>query len=282
MQQRFTNQMELRVVGLSRSGNHAIINWILSQARGRYCFLNCAEGKSNPFITARPMDDGLPYQTNIVGFDLVAEQRRRCRRKDLLLVSYEDSFLGHALSDEYEREHDDWVGRSRRRLDVLILRDPLNLFASRLRSGHDAGVTQTAARVWKQHARAFTAPDRYFRHEPVRIAYNRWCADESYRRSIATQLGLTFTDAGRDRVASCNGGSSFDALRYDGAAERMKVLERWRRYIDNDRYIRHIDPTMLDLTRTVFGDLPGVRAVGERRRALSPSTVDAQVIGRAA
>jgi hypothetical protein len=30
------------MVAMSRSGSHAIINWILAQAPGRTCFLNCA------------------------------------------------------------------------------------------------------------------------------------------------------------------------------------------------------------------------------------------------
>jgi hypothetical protein len=35
----------------------------------------------------------------------------------------------------FEQHHDQWVGASWQRYDVLILRDPFNLFASRLRAG---------------------------------------------------------------------------------------------------------------------------------------------------
>jgi hypothetical protein len=50
--QDFHNRNEWRAVGMSRSGNHAIIQWLLAQAKGRTCFLNCTEPKNNPF--ARP------------------------------------------------------------------------------------------------------------------------------------------------------------------------------------------------------------------------------------
>jgi hypothetical protein len=52
---RHLNRVEIRVIGMSRSGNHAIIDWVLSQARGRMCFLNCAEPGTNPFRSARPV-----------------------------------------------------------------------------------------------------------------------------------------------------------------------------------------------------------------------------------
>ena len=52
------NENEIRVVGMSRSGNHAIINWILQGIRGPYCFLNCAEAGHNPFAWARPLKPG--------------------------------------------------------------------------------------------------------------------------------------------------------------------------------------------------------------------------------
>lgn len=59
-----------------------------------------------------------------------------------------------------EHRHDADVSRSARRLEVLILRDPLNLFASRLASGIGDVSEQTAVRVWMQHARAFIGDRR--------------------------------------------------------------------------------------------------------------------------
>ncbi len=249
------------MIGLSRSGNHAVIEWLRRQMTGSACVLNCAEGKQNPFLTARPTDSGAPYFTNDRRFDFAAEQGGRFSRKEWLIITYEDSFLGHACSDEYEGKHDRWVGRSALRRDVLILRDPFNLMASRLHAGpRFTGVPPAVAmRIWKQHARQFTGRPRGLRHDPLLVSYNAWCASADYRREIAEALGLRFNDAGRERVARCHGGSSFDRLRYDGRASRMPVGERWRRYANDPDYRALFDSQTLKLAGRVFGELPAAR-----------------------
>jgi hypothetical protein len=248
------NWHEVRVVGLSRSGNHCIINWLLAQVRGRYCFLNCAEGKTNPFRTARPLESGRCFLANYGDFDLAREQAGAFSRKDYLVHSYEDSFLAHACSDEFEAEHDALVGSSARRADVLVLRDPFNLFASRRRMGIDKP-DAVAVRIWKQHAREFLRPRRMARRG-LFLNYNRWCADRDYRQRIAERLGLTFTDSGRDRIARCGGGSSFDGFRFDGHASGMAVVDRWRHAVDDASYRAISDAETVDLAERIFGMAP--------------------------
>ncbi|MEX2672990.1 MAG: hypothetical protein WD294_12870 [Phycisphaeraceae bacterium] len=247
------NECEWRVTGLSRSGNHAVLQWLMAQLRGRFVFLNCAEGGRNPYTSARPMDDGAIYRTNIPGYDLEAEANQVQVPKQHLIFSHEDSFLGRACSATFEKHHDAWVGRSRERVDILILRDPYNLFASRLRNPAGLVPGKSAMRIWKQHARQAAEAPRQLRHNPVVIAYNRWFADETYRRHIAEQLGLAFTDAGRLEVAACNGGSSFDGMSYRHHADRMPVLRRWAHYVDDPDYANLMDPSVMKLARKVFG-----------------------------
>lgn len=260
------NRNELRIIGLSRSGNHALMHWICCQrlgepgvpeGPGRQVMLNCVEGRSNPYWTARPMDDGRSYRTTIAEFDLAAERTGEFQRKDLLIFNHEDSFLAHACSDTYEERHDEWVGRSEVRRDVLLLRDPLNLFASRLRTEGELVKPATAARIWKQHAREFLGKSRRLRHRPVLVNYNRWCVDREYRAVLAAELGLGFTDEGVRAVPRCAGGSAFDGLRFDGRAHRMRVLERWRACRDDPRYRACFDPEMLRLSEAIFGEIPG-------------------------
>ena len=248
------NDVEVRFIGMSRSGNHAVINWILRQAPGRYCFLNCTEGKSNPFATARPMDDGQVALTDIDELDLDAERAGRHARKRHFLFSHEDNFLRNACSDKFEREHDQLVGRSRRRIDLLLLRDPFNLFASRLRAGTSKLSNTIAARMWKQHAReALSARPRMLRNEPVIVLYNRWFTDAGHRRRIAEALELPFSDAGIEDVQACLGGSSFDGLHYHGRASAMRVLDRWRHYAGDPALRAILDRQMVEMSDALFG-----------------------------
>lgn len=252
------NELEIRQVGMSRSGNHALANWILSQAPGRTCFLNCAEPRSNPFDTARPLDDDYSHvaDASYPDFDLAAERRGELSSKDLLLFSHEDTFLGMLSRDgPFERNHDRWVGPSRRRVDVLLLRDPFNLFASRINAGGAGAMSHTALRIWKQHAREFLGLRNHLRPDRVLVSYNRWVDDVDYRREVAEALELPFTDAGRNEVPGVSSGSSFDGRRYDGNAVAMPVLERWKWLADHPRYLESFDAEVLELAAHIFGEV---------------------------
>lgn len=259
------NRCEFRLVGMSRSGNHAIINWIMRQARGRVCFLNCAEPRTNPFATARPMGDGQSRVSNFP-LDLQSELAGRHSYKDYLLYSYEDCYVSMVADDGFEARHDDWVGRSLTRRDVLVLRDPFNLFASRSKSGMYRSrlredepnlVTRSlASRIWKQHAREYLQPGRHLLHRPLAINYNLWVSDSNYRHEIAENLGLQFSDTGIDMVPPTAGGSSFDGVEFDGAGRRMSVLNRWSHFDDDPSFWLGFDRQMIDLSEKIFGSAP--------------------------
>lgn len=248
------NETEIRVVGMSRSGNHAIINWILAQARGRTCFLNCAEPGHNPFVSARPRTPELPgWRAFYDGFDIEAERAGRLTRKDLLIHSYEDTFLGPLKKPENEARHDEWVGRSARRIDLLILRDPRNLFASRLASGYGWLRDELVSRVWSQHAREFLGLRRNLRQERLVVSYSDWVTSADNRRKLAEALDLDFDDRAAHKVPAAAGGSSFDGTAYDGHAEQMPVLRRWHNFIGDPRFHRMLTPEVLGLSERVFG-----------------------------
>lgn len=254
------NRVEMRVVGMSRSGNHAIIDWILAQSPGATCFLNCAEPKTNPFRTLRPLDAaGTAYRTTIGDFDLEAEAAGRWSPKDLLLHSYEDTFLGPFARPEVERAHEAHVGRSARRVDVLVLRDPYNLFASRLASGYGGVPADVGARIWCQHAREYLGRRRHLRNERVMVSFNRWAVDPAYRVELAAALGLLHDPAAGRRVARCAGGSSFDGTVFDGRASEMRVLERWRAFRHEPAFRQLFSPPVVALSRRIFGDVTAER-----------------------
>lgn len=258
------NRHEVRVVGMSRSGNHAILNWIYLQAEGSRCFLNCVEPKTNPFTSARPMDDGQSVWTSNEDLDLAEEAAGRLSPKDWLIYSYEDCFLGMVTHADFENHREAYLGRSAQRTDVLILRDPFNLFASRLRAQYDRVTPATAVRIWKQHANEYLGRRRYLPRHRVAISFNRWADDADYRRELAQQLQLRFTDAGFEEVTPTGGGSSFDGRKFSGRASRMKVLERWKKCADDEQYLSTLDPEMLSLSRSIFGEIPGTEAIVDR------------------
>lgn len=263
------NEVEARVVGLSRSGNHCVIDWILRQLDPPWCFLNCAEGKCDPFETARPLEDGAPMRARLPDAAAATPEQARTARKAWLIHSYEDAFFGHAFSPWFEAEHDRLVGPSRRRIDLIVLRDPLNLFASRA-TLEEAAPGRVAARIWKQHARAFLGRSPHLRHETAAVNFNRFIGSPAYRAALAERLGLRLRDDSLSQVARCAGGSSFDGLSFDGRAEAMPVRERWRAALHDPAWRALFDGEMAALAAGIFEDVPVSLAEADRLAGGAP------------
>lgn len=293
-----TNFLELRVFGLQRSGNHAIIEWILDQHVGkRTCFLNdVGHGDQDPFTTAT--------QVALAGLGSTSGvEALRCAQKDLLIYSYEDDLsrmrpsasLIDAIHDEdFAQQRIRYVGKSEHRVNVIVLRDPFNFFASRLKK-LDAltGMKDVEAikESWKLMAKRALRMRRDFAGKEFWVSYNRWVNDERYRRRLSTRLFGQFSDASLKYVSGHGGGSSFDSdhgrltlrvirrkwrrlldpkvYRHAGHYLRrlmakdgrsMKVLERWHEMRGEAAY-RSIfrDRELLKLSERLFGRLPGAR-----------------------
>jgi hypothetical protein len=287
-----TNQLELRVCGIQRSGNHAIISWILEQFKGKpVCFLNNVKhGDHDPYVVAP--------QRRAYGMDDVPQEEWRETPKALLVFSYEDdakrlkpgatSLLESAFSPEFEAKRERYLGSSAKRLDVIILRDPANNFASRLKKLDKlTGVKDlpTIVRFWKELARAALAVEERRDRNTLIVRYNSWFSDKRYRQELSARLGGTFSDASLRQVSAIGGGSSFDKtersadlaptdvfrywrkllkpatytripsyVRRLRGARDMKVMERWREFDDDERLRAMLDDAeLMELAQRLFG-----------------------------
>ena len=261
-------EKENRFTGISRSGNHAIINWVIKQLNGSFCFLNCTEPKQNPYFTARPLNPaGKVLETNLIDLDLQAEQKGNFQKKKHLLYSHEDCFLGPLDHKIFKENHDLWVGKSEHFQDVLILRDPFNLFASRIKSGLIEGHNthhgtspisrRTLIRIYKQHAREFLGINNYLRNK-ICVNYNKWASSKNYRKHIAEEMGIPFTDDGFEEVKEVAGGSSFDGISYSGKASTMKVNSRWKAFEGEKDFWNLFDVELVELSEKIFGESPAI------------------------
>jgi hypothetical protein len=185
-------------------------------------------------------------------------------RRDYLIYNYEDRFLDNVFTDRFETEHDRWIGSSAKRYDVLVIRDPFNTFASRVSASwiryklDDKAGKETSIRLWKSYAREAMGDTNFARHNRIVINYNRWFTEVEYRRKLSARLGLAFSDAGFGAVSGEYGGSSFDGVRYNGDAQQMQVLDRWKLVANNSVYKELFnDQELLALSYRLFGDLPG-------------------------
>jgi hypothetical protein len=234
---------EFRFYGLRRSGNHAVINWILSQVEGVSAFYNDTLPEAPYSITPRYINQsGQDAPTHLA----------------LSLLSFEDrSFRLLSQCEKHLEKHQ--IRSPKKRIDILIMRDPFNLFASRMKSpdiSHhypDYNIGLTLPQIAVEYLDAFIS-----KRSPVTVGvpavfvnFNRWKNSVEYRHNLANQLGLNFTDAGFSKVSQFGGGSSFDGRNVD--ISRLNVESRWKSFAnDPEFHALFRNPKIIELARLEF------------------------------
>jgi len=250
-------------IGMRRSGNHPVINWIVSQA-------------------ADPAH-ALFFNDLVEGRELSEDGRL----KDRLATAPLPSIRGrYRLSDEVRRTHDlvvcSWeqklpdaprlpanvIAEDHRR--TLLLRDPFNTLASQARMGRwptDAVPPKLAdwVALWKDYAREFIRIRDAGGQGEVAVSYNRWLTDTGYRDTLATALGLPDrSDVALPQIPAQGGGSSFDgqAAGPEHVADD-RHFKRWEAYKDvpwfKDAFKN--DPDLVALSEQIFGHIDGTEAL---------------------
>lgn len=268
------NKRELRIAGLQRTGNHAVINWIFEQTPELKCYLNCVKPDKNPYLSFERRGTVREFQKDFfTKFNIVSERLGFFSQKELLIYSYEEEFIEDVFcSNKFEASHDRWVGGCDERIDMIILRDPYNLFASRLKKEEDInanryslkkdGERETVIKIWKSYAREMTGKTSLIKNKKVHVNYNKWFLEKEYRRGLAASLGIEFTDKGMDNVLPIGGGSSFDRTSKDSSGTQMKVLERWKHYKDDENFVSLFkDNELVELSEEIFGHIPGTESL---------------------
>lgn len=273
------NRKEIKVVGMRRSGNHAIINWIEKQEIGKVVHLNDIRLNENPYrciykslCKDHPKNHWVgapilryPQYSGNEGLKLLErEARGDFEPKDCLIYSYEDFSLDRLTSNRVEKNHDRYFGNSAVRYDVLVLRDPFNLLASRLKKNPDESVRslkENVTEMWISYAKEYLGETNYLKNNKIGINYNQWVVDANYRKLIALKLGLTFSDIGINDVNSFGGGSSFDRQKFQGKATQMNVLNRWKYFANNEFYLSLLkNDTLHQYSSRIFGHIPGTES----------------------
>lgn len=263
------NGWSIRVLSIRRSGHHAIVNWIRLQVPGRHCFLNDCKVGESPFaksVRANSRVGGWAGEHRYVNWE--GELRGRHAKKGLLIHNYEDADLRRFAEVVTPEREEEWIGECRERSTIVVLRDPFNLLASRLRWFHGRGESPTAERfgefrdLWKLYARELLG-DTVWLPGAVHVRYNDWFRSRAYRDELAARIGFVNRDVGVDEVARWGPAlgkpaASFDGLRYDGRAQEMKVFERWKEF-SADPFFRaqFEDEELVDLSRRLFGEIEG-------------------------
>lgn len=244
------NKIDIRCLGMRRSGNHAIIEWLIDAVAAAYgpnssVHLNDIPLGVNGYRSRHqfPAPIDTPEYTHQMGI----RRRRHFDPITLLVRSYED----YTAEEFAVKEPQKFYGQSENSYDVVIIRDPFNLFASRIKSGK----TETQSGI--------SPIDLYLNHfhaqqsnpNLISIFYNRWLLDQDYRDDVLTTIGLpkghkvTLTSSPR------GGGSSFVGAKKD--LDLQELVRRWQK-MDGDSYFQKQIVNNSELSRIVKEHFPEV------------------------
>jgi len=233
----------MRVLGIRRTGQHAVINWILrNSGREDTVFLNsCTMRRSavrtcgQSELNGKFLKKGYPLKRDLEAF-LTPE------RHPFVLISYEAGFESGELSPNFPDAKFDH--------EVLVTRSFVNWLPSFIRlmrlmnpkSRPEAldisnGIVFEMMR-YKEHLLAALAANH------VVVCFDKWAESSSYRKRKLEELGLEDLDNTLGEVQRYGGGSSFS--KFAKPAGELTLTARWQSMAE--------DPYALDFLRIAHAD----------------------------
>lgn len=223
-----------RVLGMRRSGNHAVIDWLRRNIEGPVVFLNdCTPGDPYARFELVETPNGEAHGPTFRSTPWFAELTAR-RGARAHIVSYEDQAPEVVRTLGWD---------DRRWQSVVVRRSFLNWLASYYRltttrqSGTGWGV-DFAHRLTSRFVTWRALAEHAMSSGVTDIAFDDWAASARYRAAALTRAGLKVRDNGLGAEASYGGGSSFDGI---GSLDR-----RWSELADEREF--------LSLARHAAGD----------------------------
>ena len=240
--------------------------WIYSNKNPYNSFCEATISRISPLIYHRSIikykrylryliDPSYEYRYGGNVLELDRSRLRNYKTKSLVMHTYEHYSLNQVMGNWFENYRDKFLGESQEKFDIVLLRDPFNLFASLIHRGENLEDSDSVIEKWIEYAREYSGITNYFRYR-ISINYNQWFTNRDYRNRLANKLNLTFSDAGVDNVVNVGKGSSFNGTNYDGKASQMSVLYRYKDYLDHPIMLKVLNNEELrDLSHEIFGSI---------------------------
>jgi len=214
---------------LRRSGHTAISNWIGAALQPSHSLKDCnmSGGKLSAPVVQIIENDELKSEIYREGcgrqYDDKEQRYEYLKDYKLLLTAFEDSnhidFNTGCIRDIVKR----YAIIDNPKI-VVVVRDPFNLFASRIwrnRESNEVPYNDRAAGWYNVQLRQWRTEEDF-----LFIDYAGWVINKTYRRYLAKKLDLPFTDTFHNRQANI---SSFND--FDHKAVVNGFFERWCQFL---------------------------------------------------
>lgn len=258
----------IHLIGLKRSGLHALSFWILGHQESNMLFNNSPLKKPGKGSYMSRTNHRSPLPVVIRQGDEVSVYKDKGEhfqplgdRVDLSIVVFQSQSLPYLSSAQPNLTTGIQASTVRQ---ILTIRDPFNWAASYIKKSQHPNDHLVWPRLWLEYANEFVGNTNYL-PTALKVNYNQWFCDRQYRQQISAQLSLDFTDEALEVVTPHANGSSFDETKFDAQAQNMAITERWRHYQNDPAYIeafkRH--PEIIEIAMSSFELSPDLQAFAQ-------------------
>jgi len=244
----FLLEKEILIFGLKRSGLHALVTWIWKHFKH-----NSILYQNNSYLST--WDRG---RKNASAFSF--EDRYNPKKKIYINVTehmraayiMQGIEYFHYINNRFLARKLQARKLAKEQYHILCIRDPRNNFASMLKKDKFKDVyINNFIQYWTEYADLLL--ENQVKHNNIFVernmpkvklipfVFDKWFVDKNYRMQIADILNIKFTDAGLNDIKSI--GSSFNGKEFQGKAQEMKVLDRWKEYKEFDSMVNVIQAT---------------------------------------
>lgn len=260
----------IKFFGLRRSGNHAVLNWLLGQDPESMLFFNQVQPGTK--LLEKPFPITLPAGVRAYSAKDSNGQKHVYpeyveelnNNGGCVVCSFEDKDLRKYDRELYNANIVECFGFPAKENNVMILRNPVHMLPSTvvflkrvgIFDGMDMKLLESRlarkARLWKTYAMLHLQPKSMPGEEFVSIVFEQWLTSKTYRDDVAAQLGYVNKDMNLEFVSGAGGGSSFGRR---GRATPQMLTNRWNDAPHKDVIAKVLrkDPELLELTERIYG-----------------------------
>jgi len=213
---------------LRRSGHHAIMNWFQSNVKGSTKLVNNIASQNWDVKNINISEHIIENMQNCDAFFCNIEEYNFSNKK------FENFVEGVQCEPFY------------------VFRNPFNMMASRIKSSmsietidNENNSLKTLS-YWKSYAKMFIE-----KKENI-FCFDYWFLDKNYRQKMAEIMGVEYSDVSINQVLDYGYGSSFDNRKFDGKAQQMNVMQRYKYFIDNPKFMKLFDDEIYYLANLIF------------------------------
>ena len=243
------------IAAMNRTGHHAVSVWLLHQTSNTNAFnirtltqwlfyLETSTGIS--YLANNPLVQGGSEHEDKRHFHGVMEEYFSVNPTNTLIATHEQ----HTLKDvAWASGQSPLLYNSRM---VVVLRSFKNWAASCVKMAHRDKKNYKDLMNFETY---IDHCENYKNHKDIYyILFDNWVDSWEYRKKVAEDLGLEFTDAAIEQLSPFGGGSSFSQMEHIKEAHLMMVNQRYILMKDDPDYrgVVENNPRALEASNEVF------------------------------